>query len=832
MLFLRQDGAQMDEVLRVGLDGLFFNVALFCMFALVIGFTFTHSSTFLRVCLRVVVYGLASLTFFAHPYELSSGFYINFWGVPLALAAYFAGTSRAVGLAIVVGVYVALIGDEFTFYKLLHASIIMGLGGALRWGVYGHLPLLRLLQDTHPPAEQDAEASAATLPNTAWIWMSVRAYTCLALIIFIPSTLSINVAHWGWNLSKWSGVAHINFALQLLFSVLGFTLWATTVFLMRRAFRNARTFQVLATRDALTGLLNRYAFETDQPDAEESETDLSAAPRLDREQSADHQPDTAPAEANASGGTGPDRFLLLLDIDHFKSLNDHFGHVAGDDVLRDFGKVLMMHLRGSDLVTAHAYRVGGEEFAVRLQGKQEHVEAFVHTIHTEVARLLTERLHTARPDAQGHSITMSGGLVLDGPAAFQQADDLLYTAKNAGRNRVAVAWRPPLTPLSQPPLNTASPAVDTFRSLLRFLAHQGGTMPDLQGLLEAAILCVPGAEAGSLWVRQGNVSVIEAQVGFSPELLGFMYPGPNMQAWHGDPVGHKQGRPRILAGQELHLRRLDLAESSPDLDNLSGQSQELQANLLLPILVDGQVFAELNLDNLHDPHAFTDASLVMAEEFGLWAAAMLSTHQQRLQTRLAQEGALLVLGLAMETRGGEPQGHTRRVVELATALGQWLNLSAQQGAALRQGAYLHDLGKLQIPDHILLKPGPLSAAEQEVMHTHTALGAELAAHFPGVLPGTLDIVRFHHEHWNGGGYPAGLAGADIPLLARIFAVADCYDALISVRPQRGAWTEQAAVLELKTQRGQQLDPEVVDAFFRWFHSSNRLNTSALSTLLN
>ncbi len=80
-----------------------------------------------------------------------------------------------------------------------------------------------------------------------------------------------------------------------------------------------------------------------------------------------------------------------------------------------------------------------------------------------------------------------------------------------------MAWWPALVPLIQPPLNAASPAVDTFRSLLRFLAHQGGTMPDLQGLMEAAILCVPGAEAGSLWVRQGNTSVIEAQVRFSPE---------------------------------------------------------------------------------------------------------------------------------------------------------------------------------------------------------------------------------------------------------------------------------------------------------------------------
>ncbi|UQN06247.1 HD domain-containing phosphohydrolase [Deinococcus sp. QL22] len=786
----------MDEVLKVGVDGLFTNVALFAMFALVIGFTFTHATSFLSIFLRIVTYGVASLTFFAHPYELSSGLYVNFWGVPLAIAAFFAGTSRALALALVVALYTALLGEEVTTPKLIHMSLIMIVGGALRWGVYMRLRPLRALQNTYtPPADLDAGPALTDLSNNRWIWRSVRAYGYLAALIFIPSSIMFNIIHWG--LDVWSGVAWANLALQFGFSVLGFILWATTVLLMRRGFRSARTYQVLATRDALTGLLNRYAFETDKPDV-----------------------------------SGPDRFLLLLDLDHFKSLNDRFGHLAGDDVLRNFGTLLQMHVEGSKLEQTHAYRVGGEEFAVRIQGTRQQAEALAQTIQTEVAHLLTQRFHIAWPDAQDRAITLSGGLVADGPKAFQEADDLLYTAKNAGRNCLAVAWKLPLAPLVQPPLNAASPAVDTFRSLLRFLAHQGGTMPDLQGLMEAAILCVPGAEAGSLWVRRGSISVIEAQVGFSPELLGFIYPAPNMQAWHGDPTGHVQGRPRILVGQALHQRRLDLADKSPDIDKLSGQSKELQANLLLPILVGGQVFAELNLDNLHDPHAFSDASLVMAEEFGLWAAAMLSTHQQRLQTQLAQEGALLVLGLAMETRGGEATGHTRRVVELATALGRWLNLSAQHIAALRQGAYLHDLGKLQIPDEVLLKPGSLNAAEQNIMHTHTLLGAELAAHFPGVLPGTLDIVRSHHEHWNGGGYPAGLARTDIPLLARIFAVADCYDALISVRPHRGAWTEQAALLELKNQRGQQLDPEVVDAFFRWFQSAARTSDSAVSPLLN
>lgn len=790
----------MDELLAVGLDGLFSNVAFFAMFALAIGFTFTQASTDGRVITRIALYGFASLTLFAHPYELSSGLYLNFWGVPLALAAYFAGTSRSLTLAALVVVYIVVFSDEFTAYKLLHASIIMGIGGALRWGVFHRPHIFRALLDSKPPpSDQVAASPIPETRNTAWIWTSVWAYTYLALLIFVPGSISINVAHWGFN--PWPLIGYINFAVQLFFSVLGFTLWATTVFLMRRAFRNARTFQVLASRDALTGLLNRYAFETDQPKAAQVEADQS---------------ETCP-----TGEAGPNCFLLVLDLDHFKSLNDRFGHLAGDQVLRDFGNLLVTHVQGSGL-DAHAYRVGGEEFAVRIQGTQEQAESLAHIIHTKVTQLLTERFHAAQPGSEDRSITLSGGLVVDGPTAFQQADDLLYTAKNAGRNRVAVAWRSSLPPLIQPPLNAASPAVATIRALLHFLADQGGKAPDLQGLLEAAILCVPGAEAGSLWVRRGNVSVIEAQVRFSPELLGFRYPTPDMQTWHGDPEGHTQGRPRILAGQDLALRRMALVDGSPDLHNLLEQSHFLKANLLLPVLVGGQVFAELNLDNLHDPAAFTPDSLVMAEEFGLWAAAILATHQQRLQTQLAQEGALLVLGLAMEARGGEAKGHTRRVVELATALGGWLNLSAQQIAALRQGAYLHDLGKLQIPDDVLLKPGCLSAAERTVMQTHTALGAELAAEFPGLLPGTLDIVRFHHEHWNGGGYPAGLSGTDIPMLARIFAVADRYDALISVRPHRPAWTEQAAFLELKAQRGQHLDPDIVDAFFRWYASKERV----------
>lgn len=171
-----------------------------------------------------------------------------------------------------------------------------------------------------------------------------------------------------------------------------------------------------------------------------------------------------------------------------------------------------------------------------------------------------------------------------------------------------------------------------------------------------------------------------------------------------------------------------------------------------------------------------------------------------------------MLGLALETRDDTTQGHTRRVVELSEALGRHLRLSAAQLESLRQGTYLHDLGKLQIPDQVLLKSGALTPEEEVLMQRHVLLGARLAEHFPNVLPGAREVIAFHHERWNGEGYPQGVSAQAIPLLARIFAVADVYDALTSARPYKPAWSREAALEEIALQRGQQFDPAVVDAF--------------------
>jgi HD-GYP domain-containing protein (c-di-GMP phosphodiesterase class II) len=131
---------------------------------------------------------------------------------------------------------------------------------------------------------------------------------------------------------------------------------------------------------------------------------------------------------------------------------------------------------------------------------------------------------------------------------------------------------------------------------------------------------------------------------------------------------------------------------------------------------------------------------------------------------------------------------------------------------LQQGAYLHDLGKLAIPDAILLKPGKLEPNEWIIMKEHAERGYNLAKLIPGLSPVALEVIRHHHERYDGMGYPTGLIGENIPLEARIFAVCDVYDALCSKRPYKNAWTQAQALEEIQAQRGKHFDPNVVDAF--------------------
>ena len=179
----------------------------------------------------------------------------------------------------------------------------------------------------------------------------------------------------------------------------------------------------------------------------------------------------------------------------------------------------------------------------------------------------------------------------------------------------------------------------------------------------------------------------------------------------------------------------------------------------------------------------------------------------------ARAETLRQLAIAAEYRDDETYQHTERVGHVAAKLALGLDLPAGQVTLLRQAAPLHDVGKLAIPDCILLKAGKLTSAEFEVMKTHAPLGARLLSSGSSpVLQMAAVIAGTHHERWDGGGYPKGLSGEAIPLVGRIVAVADVFDALTHDRPYKRAWSADEAVAEIGRCAGGQFDPRVVTAF--------------------
>lgn len=173
------------------------------------------------------------------------------------------------------------------------------------------------------------------------------------------------------------------------------------------------------------------------------------------------------------------------------------------------------------------------------------------------------------------------------------------------------------------------------------------------------------------------------------------------------------------------------------------------------------------------------------------------------------EGLLQVLAL----RDQETEGHTQRVTGITLLLARKLGVPEPEINLIRQGSMLHDIGKIGIPDSILLKPGPLSPGEWAVMKKHPLYAYQILSRIEPLRP-AFEIPLYHHEKWDGSGYPCGLRGEQIPFAARLFAFADVFDALTSDRPYRKAWSRQRAIAYIKARLGTQFDPRITPIFER------------------
>jgi PAS domain S-box-containing protein len=249
------------------------------------------------------------------------------------------------------------------------------------------------------------------------------------------------------------------------------------------------------------------------------------------------------------------------------------------------------------------------------------------------------------------------------------------------------------------------------------------------------------------------------------------------------------------------------------------EEEGIQAYYVAPMISRGRVLGVL--ETYHRAKVEADGDwLEMLEALAGQAAIAVDNarlfddlERSNLQLRMAYEATIEGWARALDLRERETGAHTQRVADLTVRVARKLGVPEPEIVHLRRGAILHDIGKIAVPDHILLKPEPLTEEEWAVMRRHPEYAYELLSPIEYLRP-ALEIPYCHHERWDGSGYPRGLRGEEIPLGARIFAVVDVYDALTSDRPYRRAWSHEQAVAYLREQAGKQFDPKVVETFLQ------------------
>jgi putative nucleotidyltransferase with HDIG domain len=216
------------------------------------------------------------------------------------------------------------------------------------------------------------------------------------------------------------------------------------------------------------------------------------------------------------------------------------------------------------------------------------------------------------------------------------------------------------------------------------------------------------------------------------------------------------------------------------------------------------------------------------------SAVMFNDLQRsNIELNLAYDATIEGLSQALDLRDKETKEHTLRVTDITVKLAARFGVGESDLVHIRRGAILHDIGKVALPDQILFKPGPLLEEEWKVMRRHPEIAVELLSPVSYLAP-ALKIPHWHHEKWDGSGYPDGLQGEQIPFPARLFALADVYDALISNRPYRSAWSRQDAIRYIESQSGIHFDPKIVPEFLRLvnetaaFHTLNQSSIAGVS----
>jgi HD-GYP domain-containing protein (c-di-GMP phosphodiesterase class II)/HAMP domain-containing protein len=250
-------------------------------------------------------------------------------------------------------------------------------------------------------------------------------------------------------------------------------------------------------------------------------------------------------------------------------------------------------------------------------------------------------------------------------------------------------------------------------------------------------------------------------------------------------------------------------EATGRIDSVSGAL----AALCVPLISNDGTIGAITVGSRDPHHRFTSDDVRLLATIANHVTIAIGNIELFSSLQDAYLATVRALAAAVDAKDPYTRGHSDRVAQFAISIGDSMDLAPEQRTALEMAAYLHDIGKIGISEDILLKPGKLSDEEMGQMRHHPLIGANILK--PIAFPWPIaPVVRHHHEHYDGRGYPAGLRGEEIPMLARVLTVADAYEAMISDRPYRRGRSEEDAILELRRCAGTHFDPRVVDAFIR------------------
>ena len=484
--------------------------------------------------------------------------------------------------------------------------------------------------------------------------------------------------------------------------------------------------------------------------------------------------------------------LLVVDIDHFKAVNDSYGHVVGDQVLKECAALAQASVRESDVVCRY---YGGDELVVILPWADEAETRRVANRMIEAFRgaVLCKDTYELRA-----TISVGGSTVLAGPGHSAetfliQADRALYRAKQTGRNKLCFADEvPPLPPAADGVAPAPAGFADPKRTVL--------VVDDDEALcrLFARMISRAGFSVLTAQTAADALAVAEREQGMIDVALVDLHIGPDngldllkkLRALDESSIGI------VITGQAtLEDAVTSLQQGAYDFVQKPVAPPQLSATL-----ERAAKYRRLVLENKRYQAHLED----MVREKNAALSRALDQVTDSYQFTLEAMADML------DTREKRTGAHSKRVARMAVVLARKMGASLEEIEYIGTGALLHDIGKVGIPDAILLKEGPLTPEEREVMKTHPHLGYNIIKAGPGLEPAS-EIVLAHQERYDGTGYPRGLKGEDICLGARIFAVVDTYDAIRSDRPYSKSRSAAEALAEIVRNSGTQFDPAVVVA---------------------